>query len=140
MVRYMDSTNRMVPIFVICILYNILYDFDSSHSLVLYYMIKSFTRSNTPQIYIVINIYGGESIIIRPVCFIFRKTRAVDQTGESESVRSRLYRGCSTTSKFNFLRFSTVWAVSASVMDVDWRPFPSPCLTLVRPFLKLSFH
>ena len=75
-------------------------------------------------------IYEGESIIIHTVCFIFRKTRAVDQTGESEGVRSRLYRGCSNISKFSFLRFSTVWAVSASVVDVDWRPVPSPCLTL----------
>ena len=76
-------------------------------------------------------IYEGESIIIRTVCFIFRKTRAVDQTGQSEVVRSRLYRGCSNTSKFSFLRFSAVWAVSASVVDVIWRPVPSPCLTLV---------
>jgi hypothetical protein len=30
--------------------------------------------------------------------------------------------------------------MSASVMDVDWRPVPSPCLTLVRPFLNLSIH
>jgi hypothetical protein len=78
--------------------------------------------------------YEDESVIICTVCFIFRKRRAVDQTGETEGVRSRLYRGCSNTSKFSFLRFSTVWAVSASVMDVDWRPVPSPCLTLVRPF------
>jgi len=84
--------------------------------------------------------YEGESIIIRTVCFILRKTRAVDQTGESEAVRSRLHRGCSNTLKFSFLRFSTVWAVSASVMDVDWRPVPSPCVTLVRPFLNLSLH
>jgi len=52
------------------------------------------------------HIYEGESIIVRPVCFIFRKTRAVDKTGESEGVRSRLYRGCSTTSKFSFLTHS----------------------------------
>ena len=84
--------------------------------------------------------YEGESIIIRTVCFIFRKTRAVDQTGVSEGVTSRLYRGCFSTSKFSFLRFPTVWAVSASVMDVDWRPVPSPCLTLLRPFLDLSLH
>jgi hypothetical protein len=84
--------------------------------------------------------YEGESIIIRTVCFIFRKTRAVDPTGESEGGRSGLYRGCSSTSKFSFLRFTTVWAVSASVMDVDWRPVPSPRLTLVRPFLNLSLH
>jgi hypothetical protein len=82
--------------------------------------------------------YESESIIIRTVYFIFIKTRAVDQTGESEGVRSRLYRGCSSTSKFSFLRFPTVWAVSASVMDVDWRPVPSPCFTLVRPYLNLS--
>jgi hypothetical protein len=63
----------------------------------------------------------------------------VDQTGESEVVRSRLYRGCSNTSMFSFL-FSSVWAVSASVMDVDWRPVPSSCLTLVRPFWNLSLH
>jgi hypothetical protein len=69
--------------------------------------------------------YEGESVIIRTVCFIFRKTRAMDQTGESGGVRSRLYRGCSNISKFSFLRFSTVWAVSVSVMDVDWRPVPS---------------
>jgi len=25
-------------------------------------------------------------------------------------------------------------------MDVNWRPVPSPCLTLVRPFLNLSLH
>jgi hypothetical protein len=37
-------------------------------------------------------LYDGESVIIRTVCFIFRKTRAVNQTGESEGVRSRLYR------------------------------------------------
>ena len=85
-------------------------------------------------------LYEGESIIIRTVCFIFRKTMTVDQTDESEGVRSRLYRGCSNTSEFNFLRFSTVSAVSASVMDVDWRPVPSPCLMLVRPFLNLSPH
>jgi hypothetical protein len=85
-------------------------------------------------------IYEGESIIIRTVCFIFRKTRAVDKTGESEGVRSRLYKGCSSTSKFSFLRFSTVWAVSASITDVDWLPVPFPCLKLVRPFLNLSLH
>jgi len=84
--------------------------------------------------------YEGESIIIHTVCLIFRKRRAVDQTGESEDVRSRPYRGCSSISKFSFLRFSTVWAVSASVMDVDWRLVPSPCLTLVRSFLNLSLH
>ena len=84
--------------------------------------------------------YEGESIIIRTVCFIFRKTRSVDKTGESEGVRSRLYRGCSNTSKFSFLRCLTVWAVSAAVMDVEWRPVPSPCLTLVPPFLNLSLH
>jgi hypothetical protein len=39
----------------------------------------------------------------------------VDQTSKSESVKSRLYRGCSNISKFSFLRFLTVWAVSASV-------------------------
>ena len=71
--------------------------------------------------------YEGESIIILTVCFIFRKTRAVDQTGESEGVRSRLYREFFNTSKFSFLRFSTVWAVSASMIDVDWSPVPSPC-------------
>ena len=75
--------------------------------------------------------YEGESIIMRTVCFIFRKTRAVDQTGESEGVRSRLKRGSSNTSKFSFLRFSIVWAMSASVMDVDWGLVPCPCLTLV---------
>jgi hypothetical protein len=84
--------------------------------------------------------YEGESITISTVCFIFRKTRAVDQTGESEGVSSRLYRGCANNSKFSFLRFSTVWSMSASVMDVDWRPVPSPCLTLVRQFLNLSLH
>jgi hypothetical protein len=31
-----------------------------------------------------------------------------------------------------------VWAVSASVMDVDWCPVPSPCLTLMQPFLNIS--
>jgi hypothetical protein len=85
-------------------------------------------------------LYEGESVIIRTVCFIFRKTRAVDQTGESESVRLRLHRGCPNTSKFIFLRFSIVWAVSTSVMDVDWRPIPSPCLRLVWPFLKHKLH
>jgi hypothetical protein len=49
--------------------------------------------------------YEDESIIIRTECFIFRKTRAVDRTGESEGVRSRLYRECSNTTKFSFLRF-----------------------------------
>ena len=52
------------------------------------------------------HIHEGESIIVHTVCFIFRKTRAVEQTGESEGVRSRLYRGCSTTSKFSFLTHS----------------------------------
>jgi hypothetical protein len=81
---------------------------------------------------IIKELYEGESIIIiRTACFILRKTRAVDQRGESESVSSRLYRGCSNTSKFSFLRFSIVWAMSASVMDVEWRPVPSPCLMLV---------
>jgi hypothetical protein len=95
----------------------------------------------TPHIcHYLVEWYEGESIINRTVCFIFRKTRAVDQTGESEGVRSRLYRVCSNNSKFSFLRFSTMWAVSASVMDVDWRPVPSPCLTFVRPFLNLSLH
>ena len=84
--------------------------------------------------------YEGESIIIRTLCFIFRRRRAVDQTGESEGVRSRLHRGHSNNSKLSFLRFSTVLAVSAPVMDVDWRPVPSPCLTLVRPFFNLSLH
>jgi hypothetical protein len=41
----------------------------------------------------------GELIIVRTVCFIFRKTMPVDHTGESEGERSRLYRGCSSTSK-----------------------------------------
>jgi hypothetical protein len=50
-------------------------------------------------------LYEDESIIVRTVYFIFRKSRAVDQTGESEGVRLRLYRGCSNTSKFSFLRF-----------------------------------
>jgi hypothetical protein len=31
-------------------------------------------------------------------------------------------------------------SMSASVMDVDWRLVPSPCLTLVRPFLNLLIH
>jgi hypothetical protein len=84
--------------------------------------------------------YEGESVIIRTVCFIFRKTRAVDQRDESEGVRSRLYRRRSSTSKFSFLWFSTVWAVSASVMDVEWGPVTSPCFTLVRPFLNLSLR
>jgi len=30
--------------------------------------------------------------------------------------------------------------MSASVKEVDWHPVPSPCLTLVRPFLKLLIH
>jgi len=60
----------------------------------------------------------------------------MDQTGESEGERSRIQSGCSNTAKFSFLRFSTVWAVSATVMDTDWRPVPSPCLTLVRPFFE----
>jgi hypothetical protein len=59
---------------------------------------------------------------------------------QEQGVRSRLHRGCSSTSKFSFLRISTVWTVSASVMDVDWRPVPSPCLTLVLLFLYLSLH
>jgi hypothetical protein len=37
--------------------------------------------------------YEGESIFIRTVCFVFRKTRAVDQTGESKGLKSGLYRG-----------------------------------------------
>jgi hypothetical protein len=145
--------------------------------------------------------YKGESIIIRTVCFIFRKNKGRDLTTtqffnivplrynalcpsphnliyglriksfglrdkprmhryiqlvvrgkpttsyglfkwtEQVSLKvSRLYTGCSNTSKFSFLRFSTVWAVSASVMYVDWRPVPSPCLTLVWPFLNFSLH
>ena len=39
----------------------------------------------------------------------------MDQTGESEGVRSRLYRGCSNTSKFSFLSFLTALSLSASV-------------------------
>jgi hypothetical protein len=117
---------------IVPLLYNPLC--PSLHNLLYDLRIKRFVLRDKPRMhrYIQLLVRGKPNSLLRFV--------EVGQTGESEGVRSRQYRGCSNISKFSFLRFSTVWALSASVMDVNWRPVPSPCLTLVRPFLNLSLH
>jgi len=86
--------------------------------------------------------YEGESIITRTVCFIFRKTRAVDQTGEFEGVGSRLYRGCSNISKVQFLKvFNSVGSVcignGCGLVSGSF-PMLNACVTIFEPLAPLT--
>ena len=63
----------------------------------------------------------------------------MDQTGESEGVRSRLYRGCSNISKFSFLKFSTVWqCLHQQWMWTGVRFLPHVCASIFEPLAPLT--